>query len=300
MKFGKRREKSILERLTLLDFMLAFVLTLGMITVVYPFWNSVLVSIVPAEDILMNPAMIFPKRVSLAAYEYVFTESLIPRGFLNSAVISVAHTFLAVSMSVIAGYVFTKKFPGQKAFYVFLILPSLLPGGLIPNYILIQKLHLINNPFAIILPGAFVWSSGLYMARYFRSVPVELEEAAKIDGASEVRIVCRIILPLITPFIAVACLNTFVQQWNSWYNGMLYMRSAEKMPLATILRDMQQTAKNILTLDGMTEQANQKAMIHSESIQMACVMTATIPIMLLYPYAQRFFIGGLTSGAVKG
>ncbi|MBO5060727.1 MAG: carbohydrate ABC transporter permease [Clostridia bacterium] len=295
---SKRKDKSFLDRVTFFDVVLALILTIGMFTMVYPFWNSFLVSIVPQADLLLNPTMIIPKRLDLSAYEYVFTESLIPRGFVNSFIISVSHAALNVILTVIGAYIFTKKFPGQKVFWVFVLIPSIIPGGLIPSYILMQKLHLINNQLALILPGCFGWSSALYMARFFRSVPVELEESAKIDGASEVRIVWQIIFPLVLPFIAVTALNSFVASWNSWYSGMIYMRSANKMPLATILRDLQQAAKNVMTSDQMA--ADGQKVVHSEAVRMACVMTATIPIMLAYPFAQKYFIGGLTAGAVKG
>ena len=296
---SKRKDKSFLERLSFLDFVIAAVLTIGMITVVYPFWNSILISIVPQEDLLLNPLMIIPKRFDWSAYKYVFTESLIPRGFLNSAIIASSHTVINVLMVVLGGYIFTRRFPGRKALWVFLLIPSIVPGGLIPNYLLMRDLHLLNNHLSLILPGCFGWSSALYMARYFNSVPYELEESAKIDGASEIRIIFQIILPLMLPFIAVSALNAFVASWNAWYNGMLYMRSANKMPLATMLRDIQHQSQNVMTLDQQAQAEAQKV-VHSESIRMACVMTATIPIMCLYPFAQRFFIGGLSAGAVKG
>lgn len=295
----KQQDKSFLDCVGLFDIILALILTVGMISMVYPFWNSILVSIVPQSEILLNPTMIIPTKFDFSAYKYVFTESLIPNGFVNSFVISVSHTVLHVILTVMGAYIFTKNFPGKRAMWIFLLIPSIIPGGLIPNYILMQKLHLINNHLSLILPGCFSWSGALYMAKFFRTVPHELEESAKIDGATEIRIVWQIIIPLVLPFIAVTALNSFVASWNAWYNGMLYMRSASKMPLATILRDLQQSAQNVMTSDQMAADGAQKV-VHSESVRMACVMTATIPIMLAYPFAQKYFIGGLTAGAVKG
>ncbi len=297
---SKRKDKNFLEKISLLDFIILIILGIGAITVVYPFWNSILISIVPQEDLLMNPLMIIPKRFDWGAYRYVFEDSFIPQGFVNSTYISVAHVTLNVLLTVLGGYIFTRRFPGRKALWVFLLIPSIVPGGLIPTYLLMRDLNLLNNHLSLILPGCFGWSSALYMSRYFNEVPYELEESAKIDGASEIRIIFQIILPLMLPFIAVTALNAFVACWNSWYNGMLYMRTASKMPLATMLRDIQQQSQNVMQTLDHASQAEGQRVVHSESIRMACVMTATIPIMCIYPFIQRFFIGGLTAGAVKG
>lgn len=297
---SRRKDKSFLEKLSFLDFVIAVILGIGAITVIYPFWNSILISMVPQEDLLLNPMMIIPKRVQWDAYKYVFEESLIPLGFKNSFYISISHVTLNVLMQVLGGYIFTRRFPGRKVLWIFLLIPSIIPGGLIPTYLLMRDLHLLNSHLSLILPGCFSWGGALYMARYFNQVPYELEESAKIDGASEIRIIFQIILPLMIPFIAVTALNGFVASWNAWYGGMLYIRTASKMPLATMLRDLQQQSQNVMQTLDQAEMANSQKVIHSDAIKMACVMTATIPIMCIYPFIQKYFVGGLTAGAVKG
>lgn len=292
----KNSEKSFLTRFTVFDLFLAIILTIGMITVVYPFWNALLVSFVPQEDILMNPTMIIPKRFDWSAYKYVLLESLIPKAFVNTIIISASHVVLNLVLTILGAYIFTKKFPGYRLFWIFVLIPSIIPGGLIPTYILMQKLHLLNNQLCMIITGCFGWSGALYMARFFNAVPAELEESAKIDGASELRVVWQIIFPLSLPIIAVTALNAFVARWNGWYDGMIYMRTASKMPLATVLRQISQNTQNITTLGN----DDQTRVVYSKSVQMACVMAATIPVMFAYPFAQRYFIGGLTAGAVKG
>lgn len=289
----KKRKK--LNGPGLLDVFLGIILTLLGISIFIPFYHTVIEAITPQSEYLTKRFVIFPEKVDWTGFKYIFQESLVGSGYVVSSIVTVLGTAYDMFFNVTVAYVLTRKFPGRKLFYVFLIFPGILPGGMIPGYILVSKLGLIDSLGALILPGGLAWGTALVMARFIHAIPYDLEEAAVIDGANEMTILWKVILPLSLPIIATYSLFTAVTRWNDWFGAVLYMRTASKMPLQTVLRNLINSAQSFsITLEDRINMT-----VYPQSVKMAALVVTVVPIMCLYPFAQKYFVTGLTAGAVK-
>ena len=223
--------------------------------------------------------------------------------FLNSFVISVVRTLLGtainLAMVILAAYPLSKEeseLKGRNVLIWFFTLPMLISGGLIPTFLLIKQLNLIDNLWALILPGCVPTFYVIMMMNFFRGISKSLSESASIDGASEFVIMTRIMLPLAMASIATITLFSMVNHWNEWFGGMIYMNSSEKWPLQTLLRQMLKSVDATMFSSADLMKIKQ---LSSRSFQSAQIIFATVPILLVYPFMQRYFISGLTIGSVK-
>lgn len=200
-------------------------------------------------------------------------------------------------LTVSLAYGFSKQFPGRKFFLSMIVFTMYFSGGLIPFYLLIKDLKLIDNVFSMILPSGVSIMYMTVIRQNFESLPAELEESARIDGASDLTILFRILLPLSVPILVTFALYYGVERWNEWYNGMLFIQSFEKRPLQLVLRGIIQTTGQAM----MTSDLQQYNITpFSEGIKMACIVVTATPIIAVYPFIQKYFVSGLTVGAVKG
>lgn len=274
--------------------MVAFLSLFGL-CILYPFYNAILVSIVPQQVYVRTPFMIYPVEIDLSSYRFVFASKAISSGFKNTSIILVLGVIYNMLLTVCTAYALTKAIPGRKFFNLMIIFTLYFSGGLIPFYLLIKNIGLMNNIFAMILPTGINISSMLVTMRFFNEIPKELEESARIDGANDLTVLWKIILPLSLPILATFSLYYGVDRWNEWWNGMLFIKSSSKLPLQTVLRniiqDASEIANNIPVID--------KRVIFTDGIKMATVVVTMFPIMCLYPFLQRYFVSGLTAGAVK-
>ena len=263
----------------------------------YPFYNSLLVSLVSQAEYMGTPFMIFPKKIIFDSYMMVFLNKSLFSGMGVTTIITLLGVPYSMVLTTLLAYAFNKDFIGKKVMVLMCIFTMYFSGGLIPFYLLIKDINLIDTLGSMILP---VGISIMYMTvirKYFLTIPAELEESAKMDGATEVVIFFRIILPLSLPIIATFSLYYAVERWNEWYNGMLFIRSFNKRPLQLVLRSIIQTTGNALQSDD----SQQFGIIpFSDGIKMACVVVTMLPIMMVYPFLQKYFVRGLTIGAVKG
>ena len=233
---------------------------------------------------------------SLEGYKRVFNDNMILRGFINSisfAVISVAATLLAA-------YPLSKQeFVGRKFINTLYVITMFIGGGLMPTYLLMDKLYLINTPWAIILPGAInVWNIMLAKT-YFRSLPKELREASSIDGASEIIHFFKIVLPVCKPIIAVLMLYQFVGQWNSYFDAMIYLDDASLQPLQLVIRSIliQNTPATGMIAD--IQSTAEMAKI-AELLKYSTIVISSLPLLIMYPFFQKYFDKGIMIGSVKG
>ena len=278
------------------DIINAIVLVFFSLLILYPFYNSILVSIVPQHDYIRSPFMLYPKNLDFGSYNYI----LKTKTLLNSMQITVIVTFLGVIfnmlLSVICAYCLTKPFPGRKIVNYFIVFTMYFNGGLIPNYLLIRDLGLMDSVASMILPTGITFMYMIVIHNYFKSLPSELFESAKIDGANEWTILFTIVLPLSLPILATFTLYYGVDRWNEWWNGMLYIKSVDKQPMQLVLRNIIQDVSS--NMDSAS--ASSVDMPFDEGIKMASTVVTMLPIMILYPFLQRYFVAGLTIGAVKG
>ncbi len=237
---------------------------------------------------------------TLDAYRRVLENEMIWRGFGNSLFYSVAFAFISVLVTLLAAYPMSKKeFVGRNFFNVIFIITMFFVVGLIPTFILINNLRLVNTVWAVLLPGAFnVWN--MILARtYYQSIPGELREASELDGASEVQHFFKIMLPVCKPIIAVLALWSFVGMWNSYFDAMIYLNDANLQPLQLVLRSIlvQNTPQPGMIADIQSTAEMSKV---AELLKYATIVVSSLPLLIMYPFFQKYFDSGIMAGSIKG
>ena len=237
---------------------------------------------------------------SLEGYKRVFNDNMILRGFINSIFYSISFAVISVAATLLAAYPLSKQeFVGRKFINTLYVITMFIGGGLMPTYLLMDKLYLINTPLAIILPGAInVWNIMLAKT-YFRSLPKELREASSIDGASEIIHFFKIVLPVCKPIIAVLMLYQFVGQWNSYFDAMIYLDDASLQPLQLVIRSIliQNTPATGMIAD--IQSTAEMAKI-AELLKYSTIVISSLPLLIMYPFFQKYFDKGIMIGSVKG
>ena len=237
---------------------------------------------------------------SLEGYKRVFNDNMILRGFINSIFYSISFAVISVAATLLAAYPLSKQeFVGRKFINTLYVITMFIGGGLMPTYLLMDKLYLINTPWAIILPGAInVWNIMLAKT-YFRSLPNELREASSIDGASEIIHFFKIVLPVCKPIIAVLMLYQFVGQWNSYFDAMIYLDDASLQPLQLVIRSIliQNTPATGMIAD--IQSTAEMAKI-AELLKYSTIVISSLPLLIMYPFFQKYFDGEIMLGSIKG
>ena len=290
-------KKNRIRRFGAVDFVLLFFLTVLAVLILYPFYNAFLVSIVPNTIYMRYKGlMLWPPALTLEAYEFTFKSSLIWTGYRNSILITVFGTIYNMVLTILCAYALIKPIPGGKFIRFAIVFTMYFSGGLIPYYLLIRDIKLMDTLWSMVLPTGINIMYMLIISNYFKSLPPALEESAKIDGATDLRILWSIILPLSLPLLATFTLYYAVERWNEWYNAMLFVKSVDKWPLQNVLRTIINDV-NMMATQNIPGQA--KPDIQGDAIKMSSIIVAMAPIMCLYPFLQRYFLSGLTLGAVK-
>ncbi len=261
----------------------------------YPFLYVIFASLSDPVQLMGNSAPLWkPLGFSLGAYKKVFSNSSIYIGYANTIFYVMVGTTVNIIMTCIAAYVLSRKqFMLRRFFTLMFIFTMYFNGGLIPNYLLIKDLHLIDNRLALILPGAISTFNLMIMITGFEGIPKSLEESARIDGAGDWTILFRIIMPLAKPTIMVILLYYAVGHWNAWFNAMIYIRDASKRPLQLFLRDILTRSQ----MGAMTGQTDIEDV--GQTIKYATILVSTAPILCIYPFIQKYFVQGVMIGAVK-
>ncbi|MCI9625498.1 MAG: carbohydrate ABC transporter permease [Clostridia bacterium] len=294
MKIRKSKGEVIFDILIVLFMLLMIVITL------YPFWYVITCSLSDSNHLIGDKGlMLLPQGFSFSAYQSVLKNPNIAVGYRNTLFIVVVGTTVNVFMSSLAAFVLTRRqFAIKKVMMTMIIITMYFGGGLVPTYLVVYKyLGLGNTLWALILPGAINTYNMIIMKTNFASIPSSIEESAQIDGANEIVLLFRIVLPLSIPIIAVMVLFYGVAHWNSWFNAMIYIRKPTLYPLQLRLREI------LLINDTSTMTAGSDASDKyniGESIKYATIMVATVPILVVYPFIQKYFVKGMMIGAVKG
>lgn len=250
---------------------------------------------------LQNSGLTFDfSKWTLTAYERVMSNAQIWTGFQNALIYSVLFTIISVTVTLLAAYPMSRPdFKGKGFFNVMFVITMFFSGGLIPTYLLISDLGMLDTIWAILLPGAFsVWN--MIIARtYYRGIPHDMQEAAEIDGASEMVYFFKILLPLCMPIIATIAMWQFVGMWNSYFDAMIYLNDAAKQPLQLVLRAIliQSQPEPGMVSDMQSTAARAQL---AELLKYATIIISSIPLMILYPFFQKYFDNGIMAGAVKG
>ncbi|MNZ89037.1 L-arabinose transport system permease protein AraQ [compost metagenome] len=271
---------------------------------------AVLIVIIPLFYIVvasfMDPSVLLSQGLSfkvsdwtLEGYEMILTNPAMVRGFVNSVLYSTSFALITVTVSVFAGYALSdQRLVGRKIFMTLFLITMFFGGGLVPTYLLVKNLDMIDTIWAIIIPGAVnVWN--IILSRtFFRGVPNELREAANVDGASEAKIFFQIVLPLSKPIIFVLALYAFVGQWNSYFDAMIYLDNSKLHPLQLVLRSI--LIQNQVDPGMISDQLAMAEMKRlSEIIKYAAIVISSLPLVIMYPFFQKYFEKGVMVGSLK-
>ena len=276
----------------------AFLIVL-MIVMVYPLLFILFASLSNANELTQHRGLLFaPIDLTFEAYRRVFQNPLILSGYRNTLFIVIVGTSLNVFMTALGAYALSRRnvlFKNPIMFFI--VFTMFFSGGLIPSYLLVgQTLHMQDTLWALIIPGAMSTLNLIIMRTAFNAVPVSLEEAARMDGANDWTILFRIVIPLSWPVVAVMILFYGVGHWNAFFSALIYLRDRDLYPLQLVLREILITS-NVQNMT--TDVSGGDVQAIGETIKYATIIVATLPILLVYPYLQRFFVKGVTIGAIK-
>lgn len=278
------------------DAIIIFVLAVSAAVMLYPLIYVVVTSISTA-GIPNRYLYLVPERPHLSAYRLVLRNPMFLRAFANSAFYTVAGSALSIALTMLTAYPLSiRTFPLRNFWMFFIVFTMLFSGGLIPYYLLVRDLHMINTIWAMIIPGSLSAFNVVLARTYLQAnIPGEIREAAKVDGAGEWTILLRIVLPLSLPIVAVVGLFSAVGIWNSYINALLFLNDTNLFPIAMILR-------NIVVGASMREMvpAELRTTTSSTAVQAATLVLAILPITCIYPFLQRYFVKGVMIGALKG
>lgn len=272
--------------------------TLIVLTMLLPLLNIVATSFSSERAIMSNEVGIWPVEFTTYTYSQVVKRTPIMRAMSNTVLLTVVGTAICMFMTICGAYALSKKrLAGRNFFLMLITFTMLVNAGIIPNFLLIKDLGLMNTYWAIWLPGAISTYNLIVMKTFFASIPDSLEESAFIDGANDLVIMLRVILPLSLPSIATITLFYAVGYWNSYFNVMMYVNDSGKKVLQQVLRDLVNSSG---TTDQLMDSADQAQTIATESIKAVSIVIATLPIMCVYPFLQKYFVRGVMIGAIKG
>ena len=288
------------QRFTLMDTILLVLLTAFAVTIVFPFYTSVIVSIMSEHEYLRNPFTLIPKAPELSSYETLINQGNIISGYRNTLIHLALGMPLSMFLTCTLAYALSKRyFPGKKLLFVFIMITMVFGGGTVPAFLNIKELGLINNRWSVVLSNGIGTFYVILVMNYIQTLPVSLFDSARIDGANEITILTRVVLPLSKPILATVGLFYMVDKWNEWYGSMLYLNKASLYPLQL---ELKQIIANAQILDDvmMTDSMYRSMPTFSMGIKMAAVVLTMLPIMCVFPFLQKYFVKGVTLGAVKG
>lgn len=276
-------------------------LILCSIAIIFPLLNVVSQSVSSPGDVYGGRVLFLPKNFSLEGYSHLVNSKQIIGAFGNSVFIVVLGTLISVTLTVMAAYPLARKsLVGGKTVLLLFTFTMMFSGGLIPTYLLVKSLHLIDSTWSLILPNAVgVWNVIIARTFFINTIPEELYEAAEIDGCSDARAFFSIVLPLSAPILAVMVLFYAVGIWNAYFDSLLYLSTQSKFPLQLVLRNLLRSSEMQTQMLGtMGDQS--VAMSQAEVLKYAVIVFSSLPMLMLYPFIQKHFVKGIMVGSVKG
>ncbi|MCI5452589.1 MAG: carbohydrate ABC transporter permease [Erysipelotrichaceae bacterium] len=270
-------------------------IVMGVIAVLFllPLLNVLACSFSSPDKVVAGEVGLIPVEFTLDGYKKVFANDSLIRGFLNSLLYTFLGTVIQVTLQMLCAYPLSRRdFKGRKFLNIFLTLTMFISGGMIPTYLLISKLQMLDTMWAIIIPGCVSVSNIIVIRTYMStSIPNELQEAARIDGCSDFQIFLRVILPLCRPILFVMVLYAIVGYWNNYFNALLYIQSTDLYPLQRVLQDM--LVSNGNSLGGGDPNLQ-------EQLKYVTIVVSSLPLLIIYPFFQKYFEKGVVMGGVKG
>lgn len=275
------------------------ILTCAALATTLPFLYVFAASLATDAEIAERAFFLIPKTVSTAAYQYVFSSETIFRSILNSVYVTALGTLINLAFTVTMAYPLSRHDLRGRTLVLNMVLFSMLfSGGMIPTYLLVRALGLLDTYWALILPGAISAFNLILVKNFFQEIPAELEEAGRIDGCTDAGVLWRIVLPLSKPVLATFGLFYAVGHWNNFFSALLYLQDSRKWPLQVMLREIVMLSQG--TIGDITQLDPTFVMPPEQSIKMAVIVVGTVPILLVYPFLQKHFVKGVLIGSIKG
>jgi putative aldouronate transport system permease protein len=289
-----------LKRFSVSDALITFILGLGAIATVFPFYQTLVQSLSTILDMKAGGVMLWPRSIDFSSYQYIFHQGKVVNGLYISVIVTVLGTLVSLVVTTAGAYALSKSsMPGRNFIMLCIILTMFFSGGLIPFYLTIQSLHLQNNLLVMILPLAVNAFNLILMKNFFGSVNPSLEESAKIDGANDLTILIRIIVPVSLPIMATMALFYAVDRWNEWWLPMLFINDTSLHPMQLVLRDAITNLSQVMNSSLGAQMAAKVQNVYSESVKSAMIIVSAVPILMVYPFVQKYFNAGIMIGSVK-
>lgn len=275
------------------------------IIVAYPLLFVLSASVSDPLSVTQGKMWLFPVDFNLNAYKEIFSNEVIWTGFRNTLIYTTLGTAINLALTILLAYPLSRQdLPGRNLVTLFIVFTMFFNGGLIPTFLVVQNLGLIDTIWAMVLPNAIATWNVIIMRTYFQeSIPWELQESAMIDGASNFTMLTKIILPLSKPIIAVMVLFSAVGHWNSWFNALIYLRRDDLVPLQLVLREIMLVSdlsgsEQTGAVQGITGIGDR--LLFGESVKYALVVVSSLPVLVIYPFVQKHFVKGVMLGSLKG
>ena len=296
----KKKARGMSDKVS--DVILVAITAIVLLIVAYPLYYVLVASFSNPYDVYAGKTFLIPSGFSLDGYKAVFADKNIFTGYLNSIKYTVIGTVFSVAMLYMTAYPLAQKdLPGRKFLSVFFIITMYFGGGLVPTYLIVKQTGLIDNMWALFLPGGVAVGNMIIVRNYFQnSIPHELIEASEIDGCSKLRTFIKVVIPLSMPILAVMVVFSMVAYWNDWFTALIYLTGSEKAPLPLVLRNVliksSASASQASTISGGYAELNKI----TEMIKFGSIVVAAAPMMIVYPFVQKYFVKGMMVGSLKG
>ncbi|MCI8542974.1 carbohydrate ABC transporter permease [Acetatifactor aquisgranensis] len=302
MEHGMKVKRSYSDKI--FDVVNIIVMLILLVIFTWPLWFVVIASFSDPNEVWMGNVLLLPKKITLIAYEELLNYSSIWTGYKNTIFYTVVGTLVNLVMTVCAAYPLSRKdFVPRNFLMILFMITMYFSGGLIPTYLVVNKLHLLNTRWAMIIPGACSIYNVIITRTYFmNSIPHELQEAATLDGANSFQYLMKVVLPLSKPIMAVIGLYYAVGHWNDFYTALIYLNSEKLLPLQSFLRDLlmrAQTTMNV-NMSGMDAASIEAKMKLAQTLKYSVIIVSTVPVLCIYPFIQKYFVKGVMIGSVKG
>lgn len=296
------------RRIGVFDVALGAGLLVVVYVTLYPFLMVAFSSMSDPQEILRNPVFLYPRSVTLATYKAVIEYGEVVRGFRNSIVYTSVYTALLLAVTAGAAYALSRRrFKARRALLILFLLPWFFSGGIIPTYVVVQRLGLLDTMWAFMLPGMVSFFYLIMLRTSMEQIAEELIESAVIDGANDLQIFAGVVVPLSKAIIATVALWSAITQWNHYFGPVMYLSDVKKYPLQVVLRNLiatTQLQEMAETQAAMMETADDlrrlRERLKTESLKAAVIVISTLPILIVYPFIQRYFVKGAMIGAIKG
>ena len=286
------------------DIINVIVMIILLVIFVWPLWFIVIASVSNPNEVWNGNVLLWPKGFTMAAYEAVVQYKSIWIGYRNTIFYTVVGTLINLVMTVCGAYPLSRKDFMPRNFFMFLFMLTMyFGGGLIPTYLVVNKLGMINTVWAMMIPGACSIYNVIITRTYFvNSIPGSLKDAAELDGANSFQYLIKVVLPLSKPIIAVIALYYAVGHWNDYFTALIYINKTDLMPLQSFLRDLLMSNKMTMgnTMSAMDASAAEAKMQLSQTLKYSAIIVSTVPVLCIYPFIQKYFVKGVMIGSVKG